>query len=41
MLISLHKTALLKGGRLEIINVDSKIKKLFEMVGLTKILNIS
>ena len=40
MLISLHKTAQLKSGSLEIINIENKIKKLFEMVGLNKILNI-
>ncbi|BBE31700.1 anti-sigma F factor antagonist [Tepiditoga spiralis] len=40
MLISLHKTAQLKSGSLEIINIEEKIRKLFEMVGLDKILNI-
>ncbi|HOO74232.1 MAG TPA: STAS domain-containing protein [Tepiditoga sp.] len=40
MLISLHKTSLVNGGSLEIRNVDSKIKNLFEIVGLNRILNI-
>ncbi|MDN5342412.1 STAS domain-containing protein [Oceanotoga sp. DSM 15011] len=40
MLIGIHKNSLLKGGSLTIKNVDNKILKLLDMVGLTKILNI-
>ncbi|SDC05143.1 STAS domain-containing protein [Geotoga petraea] len=40
-LISIHKDLQNKSGSLTIINIDKKIKELFEMVGLSKLMNIS
>lgn len=40
-LISIHKDLQNKSGSLEIINIDKKIKELFDMVGLSKLMNIS
>ena len=41
VLISIHKNLQSKSGSLEIINIDKKIKELFDMVGLTKLMHIS
>jgi anti-anti-sigma factor len=40
-LISIHKDLQSKSGSLEIINIDKKIKELFDMVGLSKLMHIS
>lgn len=40
-LISIHKDLQSKSGSLEIINIDKKIKELFDMVGLSKLMKIS
>lgn len=41
VLISIHKDLQSKSGSLEIINLDKKMKELFDMVGLSKLMHIS
>ena len=40
MVLGRYKMMKMLGGNLEMINVEPKLKKIFEMSGITKIINI-
>ena len=40
LLIGRYKTAKMYGGQVELVNVSEKIKKIFEMSGILRIMNI-